>query len=549
MSRLQLRPANRTRTSLRNQLLIGAVIGFVATAAIGVFVVMKSGEETLPGESPKTFTKTYETLTLKKLVKTFDGMVVGSDGTHFCKLDSSGQTLWCVSILPPSPVLIQSMVETSDNGIVAICQTTGTTNASKIYVVKILQDGAFAWARTLEKQQSEFAYGACASADNGIILCGSGCNTANYLLKLNQNGDQVWLRDYPVPTATVVAQKVMLMNDGGFVFTGRYQHGTDHSLYIARTDALGAMQYARMYTVPHQPQVKSIKTCPDGGYAIVGQFTSGDTNPFVMKLDGTGSAQWFKTVGGATTESLNDLAVASDNSIMCTGNAYVNENENVNMLLLKFDPAGQLMWHTTTGSELLNGAGYDDGLSIEKLDNGYFMVAGYSNGGFISVTDGGGNGFCHYSTASLTAESLPIQMQTLALSALANDAFIATSLPLGEMAFNPAAPMICYGNLNTGINDVETPPVLPAADSIVGATLTVYPNPTSGPFNMTVGNVTESSQLLITDLSGKVVHQGVIKSGETKFTTDLNDLSNGTYLVYLKSNGAVIGSTRFVMHH
>ena len=550
MSRLYQRPVTQTRTALRNRILIGAAAGFIAAASLAVLVISQNNDGPSRGDGPSTFTITYPSLTFKKVVSTHDGLSVASDGTHFCKLDSAGQILWSVNVLPPAPVLIQSLVETSDNGIVAVCQSSGGGLGSKIYVVKIKQDGAFAWARMLEKEQSEFAYGATATHDNGVVLCGSGCNTINYLLKLNENGQQAWLRDFPATGATVVAQKILTLPDGGFVFAGRYQNVNNHALYLARTDAFGALQYARMYSVPAQIHVRSLKAAPDGGYGLVGQFSSGTTNPFVMKVDGTGNAQWFKTIGAATTESLNDLAFAPDNSMLCIGNVFVNENENVNMLLAKFDPTGQYLWHVTTGSETLNGAGYDDGLSITAIKNGLFMLVGYSNGGIVSVTDGGGNGFCHYANSSMTVESLPIQLQTLSLGNVNADPFIASTLPLSHMAFNPPAPTMCYGNLNTGVNEVHNESNAGSADvasnEFAQNHLNVYPNPNNGSFNVTLEAAATNATIVVTDLSGKVVHtESIIANTSTKA---LNlDLGNGTYLVYLKTDETVLGTSRFVV--
>ncbi|HZG01433.1 MAG TPA: T9SS type A sorting domain-containing protein [Chitinophagales bacterium] len=556
MSKLYQRPANRTRALLRNRILIGAAAGFIAAASLAVIVVSQSGDERMRGEGPTTFTITYPSLTFKKVVATQDGKSVASDGTHFWKFDSAGQVIWSVNVLPPAPVLIQSLVETSDDGIVAVCQSSGSGAGSKIYVVKIKQDGAFAWARMLEKEQSEFAYGASATHDNGVVLCGSGCSTANYLLKLNDSGQQSWLRDFPVTGATAVAQKVMTLPDGGFVLAGRYQNGNNHALYLARTDAFGALQYARMYTVPAQIHVKALKAAPDGGYGIAGQFTSGTTNPFVMKVDGTGNAQWFKTIGAATTESLNDLAFASDNSMLCIGNVFVNENENVNMLLAKFDPTGQLLWHVSTGSETLNGAGYDDGLSIAAIKNGLFMLVGYSNGGTVAITDGGGNGFCHYANSSMAVESLPIQMQTLSLGSVIGASFVSTVLPLAQMAFNPQAPTLCYGNLNTGINEVhssESGTAASGSNAIENPSnegqLSVYPNPNNGSFTVAMQGQPAGSTLVVTDLSGKVVHSEKITDNVSTKALALGSLGNGTYLVYLKTDNAVIGTSRFVVQH
>ena len=449
--------------------------------------------------------------------------------------------LWSAKVLPPQPVLIQELLETTDHGVVAIAQTAGQSGVSGVYVIKMQQDGTFGWSRMLGKALSEFAYGACASGDNGIYLCGSGCNTFNYVMKLNANGDQVWLKDYNVAGASLSAQRI-LKTENGLLLAGRVAVNGDNHLYIARLDDNGQWLGGKMFAVDKQPMVKSFVQS-GAGCVLAGQFLGSDGGTFVMKTDAVGNPTWFRGLQTTSEQSINAVAMTDDHSIMCIGNMFFNANENVNMWLTKLDPNGNLLWTTAMGSPELNGAGYDDLYDIVSLKDNRFMITGYSNGGLVGITDAAGNGFCQYANATVNVTNLPIQTQIFTPSPTPCEMFTSTVLSLASSYTTVSSPSVCYGSFTnapvdtsaTGTDPIENEPAL-ANDAAESVNVNVYPNPTKGECNVDITNLDAEATLQLFDQTGRLVLQKIIPAAQIKTSLSLGNLPNGTYGISLKSN-------------
>ncbi len=88
--------------------------------------------------------------------------------------------------------------------------------------------------------------------------------------------------------------------------------------------------------------------------------------------------------------------------------------------------------------------------------------------------------------------------------------------------------LLIYGIQGVGINE-----------STVN-NITVYPNPTSSEIHF---NLTEESQVIITDLMGRKISENELKSG--KNSMGVGNLTNGTYLLVVKSMDGSTSVSRF----
>jgi hypothetical protein len=134
----------------------------------------------------------------------------------------------------------------------------------------------------------------------------------------------------------------------------------------------------------------------DGNIYSMGQtqsFGVANGDVFVLKYDRAGNLKWKKTWGGAIHEMCYGIAVDSAGNAYLAGySASFKENENV-LVLLKYDPSGNLLWQKLYES---NGSNY--GFSIKLDRDGNIYIGGqttYSgvNGGdsLLMKYDRGGN--------------------------------------------------------------------------------------------------------------------------------------------------------------
>jgi len=100
--------------------------------------------------------------------------------------------------------------------------------------------------------------------------------------------------------------------------------------------------------------------------------------------------------------------------------------------------------------------------------------------------------------------------------------------------------IVGVGSSNTGGKDfvvaryINTSPLSIEENPL--QTLTIYPNPSTGIFNIKTENLTEATFFQITDISGKIIQTGILETTET--TIDLSNTANGLY--FLNAGGTLV---------
>ncbi len=110
---------------------------------------------------------------------------------------------------------------------------------------------------------------------------------------------------------------------------------------------------------------------------ITNSYGFGTTNLLVQKYDNTGNLSWFTTWGGNISDVASSVAVDKKNNIYVVGSTSSFGAGWYDVLILKFDSNGFLMWSKTWGSSSYD-AGY--GISIDSDDNLLISAESYSFG-------------------------------------------------------------------------------------------------------------------------------------------------------------------------
>jgi gliding motility-associated-like protein len=216
-----------------------------------------------------------------------------------------------------------------------------------------------AWAqtrtfqRTIDLGLDESATGVAtvpAGSGGGYIISGytDGGGAAGidaFLLRLNPNGSTNWFQRYG-GAGDQVARVVRRTNDGGYVFGGYSTNAakTVRSIWVVKTDALGAIQWQRNYTNGPVSDIGSdgIIQTSDGGYAIVGHTsttasaTTYDT--YVIRIDNTGGFLWSRRFPISTFALGDDdravtVAQLPNDNLFIAGNTQENSLDIFNMVL------------------------------------------------------------------------------------------------------------------------------------------------------------------------------------------------------------------------
>jgi hypothetical protein len=135
--------------------------------------------------------------------------------------------------------------------------------------------------------------------------------------------------------------------------------------------------FARTYGGTGYDEAESIIQTSDGGYAVAGRttsFSTGDYDLLVLKLDPAGNLIWARTFGGTSGEGACSITQTLDGGLAVAGYTNGFGAGTDDFIVLKLNNAGNLIWARTFG-----GAGSDMAYSIIQASDGGLAVAGRTN--------------------------------------------------------------------------------------------------------------------------------------------------------------------------
>jgi len=157
------------------------------------------------------------------------------------------------------------------------------------------------------------------TADGGCIVAANARSSyvynRSYLIKLQENGDTLWVRHYGWEYFNYYACAVIVEPDGGFVLAGDKQ--TAHEIpppgyptgaFLIKVDSDGDTVWTGLYNDnpgTYRYNVQDAYRTPDGGYILMG-FSLRDATPvtdilfesFLIKVDGDGNEEWTRHYSG-----------------------------------------------------------------------------------------------------------------------------------------------------------------------------------------------------------------------------------------------------------
>lgn len=243
----------------------------------------------------------------------------------------------------------------------------------------------------------------------------------------------------------------------------------------------------------------------DPGAGVVNLNSPGGNDAFIAKYDNNGIYSWAYQVGGGSSndEGLDITANVYNNYVLVTGYfvgvvdfnpggpvANLTSAGDEDIFVAAYEPGGAYAWAFNAG-----GVATDNGVSINtNLDLDTPRVRLYVGGNFSSIADFKPG----VDTSTLTSRG-------------GRDLFIAQYIDPYPV----------------GIQDI------PSSQ----ATFSLYPNPAQTQLYVVFGEPVPSSELRITDMNGRLVHQQLV-SGKSVFL-DVSSMDAGIYLVSLTGKNSI----------
>ncbi|MBI4555679.1 MAG: VCBS repeat-containing protein [Planctomycetes bacterium] len=237
------------------------------------------------------------------------------------------------------------------------------------------------WTKTLGGSSADVGNSIQQTSDGGYILTGY---TASFgaggddvlVLRLDSSGNIVWQKTFGGASGDV-GRSIQQTSDGGYIlagYTGSLGAGGDDIL-VLRLDSNGNIVWQKTFGGSSHEYGQSIWQTSDGGYILAGYtytFAVGATDVLVLRLDSSGNIVWQRTLGGSNYDWGYSIQQTSDGGYILTGytNSFGAGLEDI--LVLRLDSSGNIVWQKTYGGS----NGNDRGYSIQQTSDGGYVLTG-----------------------------------------------------------------------------------------------------------------------------------------------------------------------------
>ncbi len=276
----------------------------------------------------------------------------GDSDMWVLKLDASGNISWQKTYGGTAYEEAYAVRQTSDGGYIVAGQTYSFgAGDSDMWVLKLDALGNVSWQHTYGGTSYDDAYAVQQTSDGGYIVAGDtesfGAGDSDmWVLKLDASGNISWQKTYG-GTAYDETNAIQQTSDGGYIVAGGTESfgAGNGDFWVLKLDASGNISWQRTYGGIGYDNSFGARQTSDGGYIVAGDtesFGAGASDMWVLKLDASGNVSWQHTYGGIDSEFASDVRLASNGGVIVVGQTYSFGAGDSDSWVLKLDGTGNI---------------------------------------------------------------------------------------------------------------------------------------------------------------------------------------------------------------
>lgn len=226
------------------------------------------------------------------------------------------------------------------------------------YVAKYNSSFQLQWKKVWGTTRTENGGGRIAVDTSGnVYICGyyytPSTDQRAFVAKLNSAGVVQWQRQYYQSIA--FANAIAVDGNGDVYCTSRVWDGTGDFAALVKINSSGALQWQRFYRQGTNATVGTDIVCDaSNNVYAAGRASDGSQNyAWVAKYNSSGVLQWHRKYTRSGYNSLGYVAVDT------SGNVILSAYNDLAGNLIKFDSAGNTLWHKQFQSAQGNGVAVD----------------------------------------------------------------------------------------------------------------------------------------------------------------------------------------------
>ncbi len=453
-------------------------------------------------------------------------------------------------------------------------------NGYDFHLIKLDQQGKEVWEKYFSGQNHDFLSAAVNTQEGGFLLAGTSYSGKGmdkkedskggsdlWLIKINEFGEEQWQKTLGT-ASDEEASAVIQTTDLGFFVTGNVQNSAkgygSKDIWIIRLDKTGKTISELILGGKGLDEEEKMIPTKDGG-ALLGIYSRstiggskktenyGEGDYWIIKLSKDGKVEWEKNFGGKADDHVRTLALTSTGYIIGgesrserSGNKTTGIEEGTDLWLISLNERGEELWQKSynfknrdvlMGMSVISGtmeAG--SGKSHENATKG-ILLGGYTQAeGRIEKDDE------TFWMLYLDQEGKEQWRKHVKGESRKKEE------RLSDIKLNRDGSIILAGTSAEELGK-ENWKIVKLGDGQVNQLIEkqdirVYPNPVSDYTYVEIGYEFKEAEILLYDMSGKLLHQSKTNNKVTKVNTQ--SLIQGAYLITIKTDTNKIATAKII---
>jgi hypothetical protein len=236
-------------------------------------------------------------------------------------------------------------------------------------LTKTNESGTVQWTRDLNTGSVDYPWGVGVDSSGNAYVGGYTGSTA-VLAKYNTSGAIQWQRTLDISGQTDYGYSLTADSSGNSYITGQSVNGSQTSMFLAKYDTSGAIQWQRFLTLTAGGSYgQGIAVDSSGNVYVTGYDTFNSTSIITAKYNSSGTIQWQRRLDTSGGDDIGyGITTDSSGNVYITGNSFSN-----NILVAKYDTSGTLQWQRELSA---GGAFYGRSIAVDSSGNVYITGRG-----------------------------------------------------------------------------------------------------------------------------------------------------------------------------
>lgn len=248
------------------------------------------------------------------------------------------------------------------------------------YLLKADKFGNLEWMETYGGPETEYCYAFTNTFDNGYLLAGTTLSYGtglldDYIIKVDSTGTFEWHKYYGGTEVDKLRDVIQSVDTFYYFLGGTTSFGAGgEDIQILKTNIVGDTIWTKTYGDTLNDWANCIIQAPDSNLLFAGWTNNYGANlgdVLLIKIDTAGNVIWLKTYGGLYLDRGNNVINTFDGGYMIAGNTQSSTFGTANKLyLIKTDNLGDTIWTKAYNNHYFVNCSYIE----QTLDSGYIIT-------------------------------------------------------------------------------------------------------------------------------------------------------------------------------